>query len=571
MDILSSYKKSFKAKIIFPAVVVLIALVLVLNLYSSVKFLNYSESLIDAQTIANINSLMSYIDASKGSSRTAAISMALNIDAINAISKHDRSEIHRIFSPMHKFYRVSYYTICDNEGKVLARTYAPDHYGDSILNQQNVKDALDGKVSTYFETGARVKVAVRTGAPVFDADGELIGVISAGVRFDLDSAVDELKRLLNTEATVFFGNTKVATTIMADGVRATGTTLEPAIEKIVIEDRQEYFGEADIFGKPYKTFYKPLLNAQGEAFAAFFIGIPLAELKAMSDILVRDGIIIGLIGLAISIMVLFVILSSISKPIIMLSDNMDTIADGNLNINIMIKTECEVGQLGKSSQKVVNIMRKLIKDINTTIIEHEQGNTDYCLDTSGFNGDYKMLADRIVELADLGALDQLTKIPNRRSFDNRLALEWDRSIRGKTPLSIMMIDVDKFKNYNDAYGHQQGDIALRSVAKVFPQSLKRTVDLAARWGGEEFVVLLPDTDSGGALGVAEKIRASVEHTVIPAADAAAANVTVSIGVNTQVPTQTSSIDDFIAKADEALYQAKATGRNKAVSSATRVS
>ena len=571
MDILSSYKKSFKAKIIFPAVVVLIALVLVLNLYSSVKFLNYSESLIDAQTIANINSLMSYIDASKGSSRTAAISMALNIDAINAISKHDRSEIHRIFSPMHKFYRVSYYTICDNEGKVLARTYAPDHYGDSILNQQNVKDALDGKVSTYFETGARVKVAVRTGAPVFDADGELIGVISAGVRFDLDSAVDELKRLLNTEATVFFGNTKVATTIMADGVRATGTTLEPAIEKIVIEDRQEYFGEADIFGKPYKTFYKPLLNAQGEAFAAFFIGIPLAELKTMSDILVRDGIIIGLIGLAISIMVLFVILSSISKPIIMLSDNMDTIADGNLNINIMIKTECEVGQLGKSSQKVVNIMRKLIKDINTTIIEHEQGNTDYCLDTSGFNGDYKMLADRIVELADLGALDQLTKIPNRRSFDNRLALEWDRSIRGKTPLSIMMIDVDKFKNYNDAYGHQQGDIALRTVAKVFPQSLKRTVDLAARWGGEEFVVLLPDTDSGGALGVAEKIRASVEHTVIPAADAAAANVTVSIGVNTQVPTQTSSIDDFIAKADEALYQAKATGRNKAVSSATRVS
>ncbi|MCL2122712.1 MAG: diguanylate cyclase [Desulfovibrionaceae bacterium] len=567
MGIFSSYKKSFKARIILPAVIVLVVLVVILNFYSSVKFLHNTESLIYAQTIANINSLMSYIDASKDSSRTAAISMALNIDAVNAIKKRDINEILRIFAPMHKFYRVNYYTICDSEGIVLARTYAPDHFGDSILNQQNVLDAMDGKIATYFEAGTLIKVAVRTGAPVFDADGELIGVVSAGVRFDLDSSVDELKRLLNAEATVFLGDTRITTTIMADGVRATGTALDPAIAKIVIEDGREYFGDADILGSPYKTFYKPLLDATGEAFAALCIGIPLAELKEMSDILIRDGIIIGFTGLIISIMILFVILSSISKPIIMLSDNMDNVADGNLNINIMIKTEDEVGQLGKSSQKVVDIIRKLIKDINTTIIEHEKGNTDYCLDIGEFQGDYQVLAGRIVELADLGALDQLTRIPNRRSFDNRLALEWDRAIRGKTSLSILLMDVDRFKNYNDTYGHQQGDVALRTVAKVLPQSLKRTIDFAARWGGEEFVVLLPDTDSSGALTVAEHIRAGVENTVIPSADERAAKVTISIGVNTQIPTQSSSIDDFISKADEALYTAKATGRNRAVSGA----
>ena len=564
MKIFDSYKKSFKARIILPAVIVLVVLVVILNIYSSIKFLNNSESLIHAQTIANINSLISYIDASKASSRTAAISMALNIDVVNAIKKRDVNEIHRIFAPMHKFYRVNYYTICDNEGIVLARTYAPDQFGDSILNQQNIQDAMEGKIATHFEDGTFVKVAVRTGAPVFDADGELLGVVSAGVRFDLDSAVDELKRLLNAEATVFYGNTRIATTIMLDEIRATDTTLDPAIAKIVIEEGQEYFGEADILGKPYKTFYKPLLNAQGEAFAIICIGIPLAELQEMSDILVRDGIIIGLIGLAISIMTLFVILSSLSKPIILLSDNMDNIADGNLNINIAVKTEDEVGQLGKSSQKVVDIIRKLIKDIHTTIIEHEKGNTDYCLETGEFQGDYKMLADRIVELADLGALDQLTKIPNRRSFDNRLTLEWDRAIRGKSPLSILMIDVDKFKNYNDTHGHQQGDMALRTVAKVFPQSLKRTIDFAARWGGEEFVVLLPDTDSSGALRVAEQIRERVENTIIPAADEGAAKVTASIGVNTQIPTLDSALDDFISKADEALYKAKAAGRNRAV-------
>jgi diguanylate cyclase (GGDEF)-like protein len=567
MPILHNYRKSFKARIIFPAVIVLVVLVFILNAYSSVKFLNYSERLIHDQIIANINSLMSYMDTSKSSTRVAATSMALNIDVVQAIKKRDRNAIFRIFSPMHKFYQVNYYTICDDEGIVLTRTYAPDSFGDSITNQQNVKDALDGKIATYFEEGTLVKVSVRTGAPVFDADGELIGVVSAGVRFDLDSTVDELKRLLNSETTVLYGDTRVATTIMMDGVRATGTALDPDIAKIVIEDGQEYFGDADILGRPYKTFYKPLLNAQGETFAAIFIGTPLEELKAISDMLVRDGIIIGVVGLVISIMVLFVILSTISKPLIMLSHNMDNVADGNLNINIAIKTEDEVGRLGKSSQKVVDIIRKLIQDINTTIVEQEKGNTDYYLEPGGFQGDYKVLAERIVELADLGALDQLTEIPNRRSFDNRLKLEWDRAARGKLFLSILVIDVDRFKNYNDTYGHQQGDMALRAVAKVFPQSIKRMIDFAARWGGEEFVILLPDTDSCGALRVAEQIRVSMEKTVIPAADAGAARVTVSIGVHAQIPTLTSSIDDFIAKADKALYRAKATGRNRVVSSA----
>ncbi|MCL2029317.1 MAG: diguanylate cyclase [Deltaproteobacteria bacterium] len=547
-----------------PAIIILVVLVVILNLYSSVKFLNYSENMIKAQAVANVNSLMFYIEASKGNSKTAAVSMALNIDAVEAIKKRDRNEILRVFSSMHEFYQVDYYTVCDNEGLVLARTHEPGSFGDSVLNQQNVKDAMDGNIMTYFEAGTVVKVSVRTGAPVYDTDGALIGVVSAGVRFDLDAAVDSLKRKLNAEATVFYGDTRIATTIMRDGVRITGTALDPAISEIVIEGRREFSGEADILGKQYKTFYMPLLNAKGEAFAAFFIGTPLAELKAISDIIIRDGILIGLFGLIISVMILFAFLTSISRPIIKLSASMDDVAKGNLNINIDIKAEDEVGRLGQSSQKLIDIIRKLIEEINKTIVEHEGGNTDYCLDTSEFHGDYKKLANRILELADLGAVDQLTKIPNRRCFDNRLKLEWDRAIRGGTSLGILLIDVDKFKGYNDAYGHTQGDVALKTVAKVIPQSLKRAVDFAARWGGEEFVVLLPDTDFEGALEVAERIRAGVENTVIPSENEGAAKVTVSIGVNSKKPTPDSLIGDFITLADEALYRAKEAGRNRAL-------
>ena len=162
----------------------------------------------------------------------------------------------------------------------------------------------------------------------------------------------------------------------------------------------------------------------------------------------------------------------------------------------------------------------------------------------------------------LSMVDQLTDIPNRRSFNQRIDLEWRRATRDRSPISIMMIDVDKFKIFNDTYGHQQGDIVLQTVANILQQTLKRPGDLAARWGGEEFAVLLPETDLNGALTIAEIIRANIEATVIPCRDNTSTSVTISIGVHTQIPSQSDSIDNFIFKADQALYTAKETGRNK---------
>jgi diguanylate cyclase (GGDEF)-like protein len=198
------------------------------------------------------------------------------------------------------------------------------------------------------------------------------------------------------------------------------------------------------------------------------------------------------------------------------------------------------------------------------IAEHEKGNVDYRFNTGKFLGDYKILAERVLELAAFGMRDQLTGIPNRRSFDNRLDLEWGRAVREKTPISILIIDVDEFKNYNDTYGHQQGDIALQTVAKTIKQTVKRSLDFVARWGGEDFVVLLPGTGSSGSAKVAEKIRIEIENTIIPCADGKGANITVSIGVCAQIPWKNDPISDFISKADDALYKAKETGRNRVV-------
>jgi diguanylate cyclase (GGDEF)-like protein len=143
-----------------------------------------------------------------------------------------------------------------------------------------------------------------------------------------------------------------------------------------------------------------------------------------------------------------------------------------------------------------------------------------------------------------------------------MGIEWYRAIREKTPISLLMIDVDKFKDYNDTYGHQQGDVVLKTIAKVFTSTLQRAIDFVCRWGGEEFVILLPNTDASGAMVVAERVRTNIEKTMIPCADASFTKVTISVGVNTENPEKGTPVDQFLSRADEALYTAKRTGRNK---------
>jgi len=167
------------------------------------------------------------------------------------------------------------------------------------------------------------------------------------------------------------------------------------------------------------------------------------------------------------------------------------------------------------------------------------------------------------ELRRLSYQDGLTGVANRRHFDDALAREWRRSAREKDPLSLIMIDIDLFKAYNDAYGHQKGDECLKQVAQSIRSELKRPGDLAARYGGEEFVVILPDTDMEGAVAVAEKIQNSVEGLRIPhQASDVSDHVTVSQGVATAIADPTDTPEALVKAADQALYQAKKAGRNQ---------
>jgi diguanylate cyclase (GGDEF)-like protein len=162
----------------------------------------------------------------------------------------------------------------------------------------------------------------------------------------------------------------------------------------------------------------------------------------------------------------------------------------------------------------------------------------------------------------LSLMDQVTEIPNRRNFDKRLRAEWGRAVREQIPLTLLMIDVDHFKNYNDTYGHQQGDKVLCLVAWVLTQTLRRPADFCARWGGEEFAVLLPNSDANGGMLVGKQVRENIEKAEILRDNGEVTKLTVSVGVHTHTPTSTCSLDEFISRSDKALYSAKHAGRNQ---------
>ncbi len=167
------------------------------------------------------------------------------------------------------------------------------------------------------------------------------------------------------------------------------------------------------------------------------------------------------------------------------------------------------------------------------------------------------------ELYHITRTDQLTGVTNRRGFDESLDLVWRRAIRSKKLVTLLMIDIDNFKNYNDTYGHVEGDVCLKKVAHKIDETLQRPYDQVARYGGEEFVVVMPDTDVEGGRKIANEIRQGIEGMNIKnSIDGDVSVVTVSIGLACMTPALGEVKKTLVERADEALYEAKDNGRNR---------
>jgi len=170
------------------------------------------------------------------------------------------------------------------------------------------------------------------------------------------------------------------------------------------------------------------------------------------------------------------------------------------------------------------------------------------------------------ELEQLACMDGLTQIPNRRFFNEYLEKEWQRLAREQDSFALILSDIDHFKQYNDTYGHLAGDDCLKKIAQGISNCLRRPADRVSRYGGEEFVIVLPHTDLDGAVSVAESIQAEIAQLKIPHEQSTAGQyVTLSLGVSCTVPDNKQRPQALVKTADQALYQAKESGRNQVIS------
>lgn len=269
------------------------------------------------------------------------------------------------------------------------------------------------------------------------------------------------------------------------------------------------------------------------------------------------GVVTGLGLLGIAALMYFHVMRNVIVRLSRLSEAMRDVAAGRLDTPLPPTGNDELGRLGYA-------MRQFL----TTALEADRREAELRVSNQQLENAWAELEQKARELktanhklADLAVSDFLTGLANRRRFDDVLASEWARARRGGLPLALIMIDVDRFKPFNDGYGHQAGDACLRRVASVLGDSVTRAGDLVARYGGEEFGVILAEASLDGARVVAEKIRQSIAALALTHEYAESGVVTVSAGVASVVPDEHKTASDLIRMADTALYAAKAGGRN----------
>jgi signal transduction histidine kinase/CheY-like chemotaxis protein len=293
-----------KENFIFPISLFLIIVIILLNVFMCVRFIDFSGTVIQQKMDSCKNSLNLFLSHSWNISILTAIEMANKSEAIKAIRDKDTEEALRIFTAACGIFGVNYFTVTDEFGEVICRTHEPERFGDSIADQANIINGMEGRISTYYEPGKIVKVSVRTGSPVYDNGGSLIGIILAGVRVDTNQTADDLKKILGAEVMVYYGEEEISTTIAKNGKLLEGGKIPPEIKKIVYYDKSPFSGSVKIADTDYVGYYLPMLNSSDKVFASIFIGIPKSDLNRETNLMFIQTLLIGIISVVLSVVLL---------------------------------------------------------------------------------------------------------------------------------------------------------------------------------------------------------------------------------------------------------------------------
>jgi len=395
-------KKSIKGKIIIPVIIVLVAMLLIITADFIYNFDRYTKILFDERIEVTVQSLKKYLENSEQVTRTAAISASRNMDVIRAVSQRDSAGVRELLTNSLDDYAVDFFVVTDEKGTVLMRTFN-GLASDNLIHDGCIQSALDGDVHTCIGEGEYILLSVRTDSPIYDGDGTLTGVVSAGVRLDTNEKVDHLKEHFNAEFTVLLGETRIATTVEQSGERITGTQIDPKIAQIALVDGEVYFGKSDVLGENYSACYMPLKNHDGEAFALIFVGQSNATLIAERNALLCKGIIVGLLGLGASILLLWFIISRITGSIKNATQLVSKITGGEFDIDVDEReiSHDEIGDLTADICTLVSVVKSLTDDLSQLTGDlNIYSEINYTIDADKYSGVYEELVVEIKTLVE---------------------------------------------------------------------------------------------------------------------------------------------------------------------------
>ena len=381
-------------KILIPTILLVSTLVVSMVIYASITFSNYNDQVFEDKMNVTVTSFKHRLEAMEADTKSLAGVESTMPQVVEYVQNRDRDGLIRFLGPILDSSEVGQCIITDAQGIVIARTHAPNEYGDSVLSQINIVEALNGRSVTLYEEGSLTKVAVRSGAPIYDSNRNIIGAVSAAIRIDTDTFVDDMKDLYGVDVTIFHGDTRIHTTIIDDGKRVVGTKMSDNVADVVIRGKLDYQAEALILGNRYKAFYHPLMNSKGEAFATIFLGIPIEQMIKVVEDYVFLSSLFGFIGLLIAvILLLFVIRNSIIKPVSKLVEATDLVARGSFDVKLDTTSKDEVGILSRSLSKMIQIVDDMTEDTIQISMSASNGNLKAKADPSKYEGDYRKLIE----------------------------------------------------------------------------------------------------------------------------------------------------------------------------------
>ncbi len=401
-------------------------------------------------------------------------------------------------------------------------------------------------------------LVVRSAAPVLSVDFQVVGVVLTTVPLDAHLA-ELIKGVVQAEVGFLAGLEPTISTYTRSGGKAPGPTSlagvgVPPGELRRLLAKEVAVARVTVDGRHYQAAFAPLQSASGRYLGAVSVGLSRDHVGAAR----RSAILyLGLGsagGLSLVWFLAWLLGRNMTRPLARLHRIARAVEQGDLEQSIAAESDDEIGDLARGLQNMIEALRQHQERERSQQqhLEHEVERRT------------RELARANERLEELARTDGLTGLANHRHFKEQLEREVERCRRTRLPLSLLMIDVDNFKHYNDVNGHPAGDVALKEVASVL-SSGRRVNDVVARYGGEEFAVLLVDTPEASAIALADQLRRHVEAAPVHNESCQpGGRLTVSLGVAT-FPDHATVPEDLLTAADDALYRAKGRGRNRVVS------